>query len=74
MVKFDYGDAVVTTRVDGEGRAANAPCAVVAITLVDTEGEARTFGYPIGTTLYTVEFGDGSDAILPEDALLPMKT
>jgi hypothetical protein len=23
------------------------------------------FGYPLGTMLYTVEFGDGSDALLP---------
>lgn len=66
--KFEYGDLVVKR---DDSTASNSPCSVVAITPITTEEESKTFGYPVGTTLYTVEFGDGSDTLLPEDDLAP---
>jgi hypothetical protein len=68
MTKFDHGDAVLTKRLDDQG-IRQRPAWVVGITTIATSDEARTFGYPIGTTLYTVEFEDGSDTVLAENAL-----
>jgi hypothetical protein len=45
------------------------PCAVVAITTVDSLKQAEVFGYPRGTVVYTVEFGDGTDKTVSEDEL-----
>lgn len=42
------------------------PRVVVGITPVDNEALASAFSYQLGTILYTVEFGDGSD---PEQQL-----
>ena len=68
-MKFNYGDEVVLTQVEGGGRLATRACAIVGITPLETEEQSRIFGYPVGTTLYTVEFGDGTDADVPEDLL-----
>ena len=70
-MKFGYGDAVIAEQAQADGNISNRPCSVVAITPIKTEDEARTFGSPIGTILYTVEFPDGTDATLPEDVLTP---
>lgn len=61
-MKFDYGDSV---QLAGTLR----PCEVVGITAVESAQQADTLNVPIGTVLYTVEFGDGSDALVPETAL-----
>lgn len=68
-MKFDYGDEVIFKGVDGTGRPIERPGAVVGITEVQNSKQAETVGYPIGTTLYTLEFGDGSDQLVPEDRL-----
>jgi len=61
-MKFDYGDSVQL--------AANLkPCEIVGITSVESTQQAETFKVPLGTVLYTVEFADGSDALVPEIAL-----
>jgi hypothetical protein len=39
------------------------------MTSIETEEQSRVFGYPAGTTIYTVEFGDGTDANIPEKLL-----
>jgi hypothetical protein len=59
-MKFDYGDSV---------QLASRPCEVVGITAVESAEQAETLNVAIGTVLYTVEFGDGSDALVPEIAL-----
>lgn len=46
------------------------PGEVVSITVVEGR-QSEVFGFPPGTVLYTVEFPDGSDALIPEGALLP---
>jgi hypothetical protein len=69
--KFNYGDEVNLRQTDDSGRLINKACSVVGITPVETEEQSRVFGYPTGTVLYTVEFGDGSDKLVPEDQLSP---
>jgi hypothetical protein len=68
-MKFKYGDAVILGEIDANGNSINRPASVVAITSVETEQQTQAFGYPLGTVLYTVEFGDGSDQLVPEDVL-----
>jgi len=68
-MKFNYGDAVILGEIDATGNSIKRPGSVVAITPVETEQQTHAFGYPLGTVLYTVEFGDGSDQLVPEDAL-----
>jgi len=68
-MKYDYGHEVVLRTNDDAGETALRPCAVVGITLVQNENQAAHFHYAVGTVLYTVEFGDGSDALVPEGAL-----
>jgi hypothetical protein len=65
-MKFDYGDEVVLRTKDDAGGVAEKRCAIVGITPVENEEEAKHFKRPIGTLLYTVEFGDGTDALVPE--------
>jgi hypothetical protein len=68
-MKFDYGDAVIFSEIGTGSNLNERTCTVVAITPVGTEDQVAFFGYPSGTVLYTVEFGDGSDKLVPEDAL-----
>jgi hypothetical protein len=71
-MKFDYGDEVVLRIKDDAGSVAEKRCAVVSITPVESEEQAKYFKRPIGTVLYTVEFGDGTDALVPEADLRPV--
>lgn len=71
-MKFDYGDEALLRDHAAAGELIRRPCSVVGITKVETEEQAEVFGFPRGTTLYTVEFGDGSDRLVPEDALEPV--
>ena len=71
-MKFDYGDEVVVRTEDGNGSVAEKRCAIVGITLVESEEQATHFRHPVGTVLYTVEFGDGTDALISEGDLRPV--
>lgn len=68
-MKFDYGDEVVVGSKDDAGNVVEKRCAVVSITPVETEEQAMHFKFPVGTVLYTVEFGDDTDALLSEGDL-----
>ncbi len=68
-MKYDYGEAVVFRERVGDGNVIARYCAVVGITQVETQEQARHFGHPPGTTMYTVEFSDGSDKLVAEDDL-----
>ena len=70
-MKYDYGDSVQLSVVDENGRPLLKPCAVVGITEVQSVQQSQHLNAPVGTILYTVEFGDGSDTLVPEDALNP---
>lgn len=54
---------------NSEGVIVCKTAAVVGITLVASERLSANLAYPLGTTLYTVEFGDGSDALVPSTAI-----
>jgi hypothetical protein len=68
-MKFDYGDSVIFREVDPSGNSVERTCSVVGITPVEVESQVSVFGYPLGTVLYTVEFGDVSDKLVPENTL-----
>ncbi len=70
-MKYDYGDDVIIKAQDPSGNILERPCTVVGITPVENAEQSRIFERPIGTVLYTVEFGDGSDALVPEAYLEP---
>jgi hypothetical protein len=61
-MKFDFGDSVQLA-------CTLKPCEVVGIGAVESVQLAEALDFPIGTVLYTVEFADGSDALVPEIAL-----
>jgi hypothetical protein len=72
-MKFDYGEEVVLTTKDDAGNVGEEKrCWVVSITPVESEEQAKLFKHPIGSVLYTVEFGDGTDAFVPEADLRPL--
>jgi hypothetical protein len=71
-MKYDYGDDVLVKALDQKGSILARPGTVVGISSVEDPEQARAFEYPIGTVLYTVEFGDGSDDLIPEDHLAPL--
>jgi hypothetical protein len=68
-MKFDYGDEVIAGIKDDARNVVEKRCVIVSITPVETEEQSRHFKRPIGTVLYTVEFGDGSDALVTEGDL-----
>jgi hypothetical protein len=68
-MRFDYGDTVlVCWAVEIQSPRGDS---VVGVRPVESEEQAVLFGFPVGTTLYTVEFADGSDALIPESSLTP---
>jgi len=68
-VKYDYGEEVLYNCSDDDGMATTIPCAIVGITPVETIEQAKAFGYPRGSILYTIEFGDGADKLVSENEL-----
>jgi hypothetical protein len=68
-VKFDYGDVVVVTEAAVNDPRMGQPWAVVGMTLIETDEQSRAFGYPVGTTMYTVESEGRPDALVPEGFL-----
>lgn len=69
-MKFDYNDQVVRL-VDGqEGERVGV---VVAFTEIQHEDQVQRYGQPIGTTLCTIEFGDGKEELSPESEIRPYR-
>ena len=68
-MKYDYGQEVIYNCSDDKGMATTMRCAIVGITPVETIEQAKAFGYPRGTILYTIEFGDGTDKLVSENEL-----
>jgi hypothetical protein len=69
IMKYDYGQTVLCKLATETGIVMTRPGTVVSITSVDTAEQAEAFGYPLGTMVYTVEFGDGSDRSVSEGEL-----
>jgi hypothetical protein len=66
---YTHGDEVTVEVPNGEGTVICKTATVVGITLVGSQRLSAHLGYPLGTTLYTVEFGDGSEALVPSTAI-----
>ena len=71
-MKFDYGDEVMLRATGPGGDVIEKKCVVVGITPVDDDEQERVFKYPRGSILYTVEFFDGTDSLVPEGDLRPV--
>lgn len=71
-MKFVCGDSVQLAITGEDGEALLKSCEAVGITSVESVQQAVAFRVPLGTVLYTVEFGDGSEAFMPESALSPL--
>lgn len=61
-MKYTWGDSAIH-------KTTNKACAVAGITPVDTEEQSKHFKAAVGSVLYTVEFTDGTDLLVPEDRL-----
>jgi hypothetical protein len=68
-MKYDYGEDVIFRSMNGDGTSIDRLGTVVGITEVQSTKQADVLGFAVGTTLYTVEFGDGSDRLVPENQL-----
>jgi hypothetical protein len=68
-MKFDYGDEVVLKAKDEAGNVIEKLCEVVGITPIENQEQASHFKIPVGSVLYTVEFGDGTDTLVTESDL-----
>jgi hypothetical protein len=68
-VKFDFGQEVRYEQSEGADSSAASLACVVGVTPIETAEQAKVFGYPRGTVLYTIEFGDGTDKLVPEGDL-----
>jgi hypothetical protein len=71
-MNFDYGDRAIAKTKDDTGRVTEQKCVIVGITPIDSEEQAKHFNCPVRTLVYTVEFGDGTDALVLEADLQPM--
>jgi hypothetical protein len=71
-MKWTCGDSVQSAVGDGSGGSVIKLGAVVGITVVESAQQSEVLSFPQGTVLYTVEFSDGSDTLIPESALLPL--
>ena len=69
MSRYTWGDTVrVKVGASPEMRPGHL-AAVCGIRDLENPDQAKQFSRPIGTTLYLVEFGDGSSIEIPEDSV-----
>lgn len=69
--QFTWGDSVRVTEAEGtpiEWRPGSAG-SICGVRVIETEREALSSSFAIGTVVYTVEFEDGTSASIPELAL-----
>jgi hypothetical protein len=59
-MKCEYDNDVLFKAHDPNGNAVTKPCTIVGITRIESEDQSRALKAPVGSVLYTVEFGDGS--------------
>jgi hypothetical protein len=61
VMKYNYGDAVLFKELDKKGKVVSKVYAsVIWITQVDTKTDSKHFNVPVGSTLYNIEFNDGT--------------
>jgi hypothetical protein len=70
-MEFTYGDEVLIKRKYVGGTVVERSGVVVGMTTIQTDVQAQHFNRPVSTTVYTGEFGDGSDALISGGELRP---
>jgi len=72
MPNLTWGDTVrVKTGAPPEARP-DALAAVVGIRVIETAAQGRAVGATIGTTMYVIEFSDGSSIEVPASWIEPL--
>lgn len=71
MASHTWGDLVRVKQNASDGMRPGTLADVCGMRQVDTTAQAEEFDSPIGTTLYLVEFGDGTALEIPERFLEP---
>jgi hypothetical protein len=66
---FNYGQEVIY-KPQEIGSTEPAKCSIVSITPIETVEQSEAFGFPQGTIMYTIEFGDGTDKLVPQNELV----
>ncbi len=67
--KPTWGDTVKVRESAPAVWRPGAFASVCAIALIENEHQSAHYRGPIGTTGYTIEFGDGSSVEVPEDVI-----
>ena len=66
---FDYGDEVIVKTVTSDAAPISRVGSVVAMTTIENVDLAEKYTKSVGTVLYTVELGDGSEGLFSADQL-----
>ena len=66
MVQLTYGTTVRLKQGASPIERVGSPAEIVGIFEVDTIAKARDYSATIGTTIYSIEFGDGHTIEVPE--------
>ena len=67
--EFTWGETIRIRPTAPEHLRPGELAEVCGMWTVETEANASVRGYPIGTTIYTIEFGDGTSAEIAEQHL-----
>jgi hypothetical protein len=67
-MKYNYRQTLQVRATGSDGTSIAKHC-TVGIRTLDNERQSRHLNYPLGTVLYTVGFGNRSDALVPEESL-----
>lgn len=72
-MNYNYGDSVFFKKLDEKGNIISKVYAsVIWVTQVETETDSKHFNVPVGSTLYNIEFNDGTtNEFVHEDRLEP---
>lgn len=70
---WNYGDEVLVAIPSATCSAHVRAGVIVEITEVNNQTLAQIVGATEGTLAYSVEFPDGSDVLIPENYLLPIR-
>ena len=68
-MKYDYGDSVTVNNNAPEGYRPQAKGSLCGVRQVETDEQAKAANTSVGTTLWLVEFEDGSSIEVPEEYL-----
>ena len=68
-MQFDYGDSAIVKSTAPKRFKPGEIVAICGITIIDNDYLSNKYNCDLGTITYTIEFGDGSDILIPEEYL-----